>query len=433
MKNKVFSITTILLVLLISLNFANAEITLKQIKENSSFEEIRMIQSTLYSMGYYKDNIDGAYGPATEKAVLDWFESTSSTQSTNTYNIDNLYGKNLIVALEQTRGNYTNINFGDDNASIYALQNLLKRWGFYNNIADGLLGRATFKAMNEFMECTKFEYGTYIQLQETASQLQEASIKELPEAIESMVSMPIVHDMPIDACDKYITYNKIDPSWYAFAMTAYDPGNEEIKETSSDKQIKRLQTRLTLLGYYAKKIDGKWNNDLTDSVTLFQAANALPETGYCNKETSAILFSADAQYAENPKKGYKIKVNTKTNRVTIFGWNGTGMYEDVYHFKASCGRQNTPTPVGTFQIGGPVPDEWYYMEKSEVWVKYTTRINGPYYFHSVLFTNKGDKTPTEASMRNLGVNASHGCVRLSEENAKWIYEHIQPGTTCIIY
>ena len=33
----------------------------------------------------------------------------------------------------------------------------------------------------------------------------------------------------------------------------------------------------------------------------------------------------------------------------------------------------------------------------------------------------------------LGINASHGCVRLSIENAKWIYNTIPSGTKVIVY
>ena len=31
----------------------------------------------------------------------------------------------------------------------------------------------------------------------------------------------------------------------------------------------------------------------------------------------------------------------------------------------------------------------------------------------------------------LGINASHGCVRLKLQNAKWIYEHVKKGSTII--
>ncbi|WP_418253284.1 L,D-transpeptidase [Gordonibacter urolithinfaciens] len=33
----------------------------------------------------------------------------------------------------------------------------------------------------------------------------------------------------------------------------------------------------------------------------------------------------------------------------------------------------------------------------------------------------------------LGMNLSHGCVRLAIENAKWIYDNIPSGTKVYVY
>lgn len=33
----------------------------------------------------------------------------------------------------------------------------------------------------------------------------------------------------------------------------------------------------------------------------------------------------------------------------------------------------------------------------------------------------------------LGMNLSHGCVRLATSNAKWIYDNIPTGTTVVSY
>ncbi|MCT8976711.1 L,D-transpeptidase [Clostridium sp. CX1] len=55
--------------------------------------------------------------------------------------------------------------------------------------------------------------------------------------------------------------------------------------------------------------------------------------------------------------------------------------------------------------------------------KYYTQISGNYLFHSVLY-NKSDKLVDG----RLGYNISHGCIRLSLENAKYIYDNIPSGT-----
>ncbi|MBQ3385717.1 MAG: L,D-transpeptidase, partial [Eggerthellaceae bacterium] len=90
-----------------------------------------------------------------------------------------------------------------------------------------------------------------------------------------------------------------------------------------------------------------------------------------------------------------------------------------------------PTVHGTFQAIGQ-SGEWYYMKNSNVWVKWAFLIDGNYFFHSVLFTNRGDPNPTKSSVANLGKNASHGCIRMAVEDCKWVYENCRAGMTVVI-
>ena len=97
----------------------------------------------------------------------------------------------------------------------------------------------------------------------------------------------------------------------------------------------------------------------------------------------------------------------------------------------STGTKSDPTPLGTYTSTERL-GKWYYFTKFKCWAQYAYRITGPYYFHSVLFNNKGDSKPTSSSVRNLGKRASHGCVRLSVEDAKWIYNNCDAGTTVVV-
>ena len=51
-------------------------------------------------------------------------------------------------------------------------------------------------------------------------------------------------------------------------------------------------------------------------------------------------------------------------------------------------------------------------------------------FHSVIYS-KG-KVLNKTSVQKLGRPASHGCIRLKVEHAKWIYENCPPGTTVVV-
>ena len=94
----------------------------------------------------------------------------------------------------------------------------------------------------------------------------------------------------------------------------------------------------------------------------------------------------------------------------------------------STGKDATPTPKGTFTTTSPVA-RWGYFPKYDVWGQYLYRINGSILFHSVLYTDSNESSLIAGSLYKLGTKASHGCVRLSVDDAKWIYTNCPAGTT----
>ena len=53
-------------------------------------------------------------------------------------------------------------------------------------------------------------------------------------------------------------------------------------------------------------------------------------------------------------------------------------------------------------------------------------------FHSVLYGSK-EGSVTRSSVNNLGRRASHGCVRLSVDDAKWVWSNCPRNTKVIVY
>ena len=76
---------------------------------------------------------------------------------------------------------------------------------------------------------------------------------------------------------------------------------------------------------------------------------------------------------------------------------------------------------------------WYYFQKFKCWAQYAYRIDGPILFHSVLYSEKDESTLRKGSVYALGSRASHGCIRLKVEDAKWIYNNCPAGTTVVVY
>lgn len=90
------------------------------------------------------------------------------------------------------------------------------------------------------------------------------------------------------------------------------------------------------------------------------------------------------------------------------------------------------TPRGEFVIE-PERGEWFYAPQYQQGAKYwvSFKNHGEFLFHSIVMDEKQQIIEEEA--KKIGQKASHGCFRMSVEDAKWIYDHIQTGTKVIIH
>ncbi len=125
---------------------------------------------------------------------------------------------------------------------------------------------------------------------------------------------------------------------------------------------------------------------------------------------------------------YLIKVNKQQNCVTIYKKDDNGKY--TVPVKAMTCSTGYDTPSGTFRT--PQKIRWHVL-MGDVWGQYCTRINKGVLFHSVWYYEKDPSTLSGVQYNKLGTTASHGCVRLSVADAKWIYDNCAVGTTVKIY
>ncbi len=129
---------------------------------------------------------------------------------------------------------------------------------------------------------------------------------------------------------------------------------------------------------------------------------------------------------------YLIKVNRLHNTITVYAKDEKGEYNIPQKaFVCSVGRKGTETVLGTFKTKGKY--RWKAL-MGDVWGQYSTRIVGGILFHSVYYYENGNPaTLANREYNKLGSAASHGCIRLTVEAAKWIYDNCPVGTTVIIY
>ncbi|MGN0243960.1 MAG: immunoglobulin-like domain-containing protein [Lachnospiraceae bacterium] len=125
---------------------------------------------------------------------------------------------------------------------------------------------------------------------------------------------------------------------------------------------------------------------------------------------------------------YWIKINKGTNVVTVYKQDKNGKYK-VPHKAFICSVGNA-TPVGTFYI--PYKMRWGEL-MGPSYGQYCSVITGDFLFHSVWYYQKTNNSLSYTEYNKLGTTASHGCVRLTCIDAKWIYDNCPTGTGVTIF
>lgn len=141
---------------------------------------------------------------------------------------------------------------------------------------------------------------------------------------------------------------------------------------------------------------------------------------------SGLIFAAPEVQVKAASK-YWIKVNKQANVATVYQLK-SGKYKPVKAFLVSCGGSNTPS--GTFYT--PAKYRWHTLQGPS-YGQYCTRIHGGILFHSVWYYSRSKASQSTVEFNKLGTTASHGCVRLSVIDAKWIYDHCPLRTKVTIY
>lgn len=137
----------------------------------------------------------------------------------------------------------------------------------------------------------------------------------------------------------------------------------------------------------------------------------------------------DAEYAQLQSAQYPYKLEVVRNQCTVlvYGLDMSGDYS-ILHHAFVCGPGRT-TPIGTFRT--PFKAAWHPLQGC--WGQYCTQITGNYLFHSSPYNSPNKNDLSYRLYNQLGTVCSHGCVRLTVADAKWIYDNCPLGTTVSIY
>ncbi|WP_251211936.1 L,D-transpeptidase family protein, partial [Adlercreutzia murintestinalis] len=179
-----------------------------------------------------------------------------------------------------------------------------------------------------------------------------------------------------------------------------------------------------------RKVGGSWfwlrSSDgvmLTGSQYVDNAWNYFYANGAWDATASYMMRRAQGISSNT---GWLILVDTSACRTTVFSRSSNSWVVNQT-WSCSPGAYGTPTKKGYFTVGS----RGYYFDSGASRCFYWTQFSGNYLFHSVLYARTA--TPQYIRDGRLGMNLSHGCVRLDVNCAKWIYDRIPFGTRVYTY
>ena len=363
--------------------------------------DVVRLQTRLNALGYTTDAADGIYGGGTARA-LRIFQYYSGLDQTG---IADGATQALLFSGEAKAPDNAMLTMGSSGDDVSRLQKRLRILGFASIAVDGGYGAST-KAGVENLQ----QYMREMEGEALAATLPPETVEPSQFTVEvNGVADPLLLD-----------------DFYSDSFPAVP---DEMTTGAEGRDVVRLQRRLSCLDYYYDGLDGQYGSGTVQAVSEFQRRNDLPETGVADRNTMAALFNENARKALKP---YVLKVSVDDQRVYAYAPDRNGEYTDLVRtMKCSTGRKGTPTPKGTFTDTAPGA-RWHFFKKFNCWAQYAFYIQGDIMFHSVLYGQKGGSV-TQSSVNHLGSRASHGCVRLSVEDAKWIWNNCPANTRVEVY
>lgn len=396
-----------------------AVLELRQLQAGDEGDDVLYLQYRLQNLGYFDGEPDGKYDDATAAAVKT-FQIDYRDKGLEVTGLADT-ATQLVAATAQYRG----LRTGSKGEDVRKLQDRLTELGYYSGPVSGEFAGHTKAAVAKFQR--------YNSLEETGE-----ATPSMQELLYSSSVLPYVDDeqdgaTPTPNLDEYYV---VDENENGVPMPD-EPiiFTKELKSgVKNSDLVTQLQERMKELGYYDGPVSGNFLEKTTAAVKTIQRQNGMEDTGVVDETTWNLIFNNPGLVMPHqtpkptPKPTYFIVVDVRNQIVTVWGLDEENEYRvPIRYMLCSSGNRSTPTPVGRHVLNGR-KSKWCYFPKWGDWARYWTRINPQVAFHSPIHREADTSTLKENTYRMLGNRASHGCVRLSTQDAKWIYDNVGAGT-----
>lgn len=405
MKKRLTMILALALVLLAACLFsAQAEGTLKL---GDTGDEVMELNTRLRQLNYSDQPGRNTYTDATVTAVkaVQKAYGLPETGEADEKTLTILYGECYRPLTANARGE-----------EVKLLQEKLKELGYYSGNITGNYQEGTLAAVKDFQRACSLE-ATGVADVKTQEKLYGLSIRPTP------TPSPIPSPTP---------QRTASPT-----PGPHQPFNKTLKQGSTGSDVQKVQQRLMDLGFFTfYKTTNNFKERTVTAVKDFQRHNGLKVTGVVNAETWDALFNdpdvrgvGDEPRAAAPLP-YFFEVDVANQIVKVWKYSEeTDKYTDLDQtFICTTGTKKNPSPIGTFTLSGRRARYCTFPTWGGNDARWWTQITPEIAFHSVIYVDAAKpETLVVSSLKNLGKRGSHGCIRLTLDDAKWVYDHAREG------
>jgi hypothetical protein len=204
-----------------------------------------------------------------------------------------------------------------------------------------------------------------------------------------------------------------------------EAGTEEEREAAHDPEpvvdVAAVQRQLADLGLYLGAADGVQGQQTTAAVMAFQRVNDLQVDGVIGPQTLGALESPEApRVGDGPATRIDVDLTRQLLHlvedgeriVTLHVSSGNGQPYET----SSGGTAYGNTPIGSFVVERRIAGE----RKADLGILYD-----PLYYYQGWAIHGSNSVPAHP--------ASHGCIRVTRADARWLFDRVPDGTPVVLH